>query len=173
MGHTYCWFEARAAAEGLTQPRSAALGQGGMSAILHLLLPAMIAIGAWGATEFVARPLRRFFDLRSEIRRKMIQYANVLTVREIEFMFDDPLLDDGAKERARLAEAVLMFRDLHSQMMAFGQTETLAAWAVKRLGFNPNEGGRGLIRLSDALDSGEKPLAHQMSIDAALKLTAP
>jgi hypothetical protein len=38
---------------------------------------AFSAVIGWGLTEFAARPIRRFFDLRGEVIRRMAQYADI------------------------------------------------------------------------------------------------
>jgi hypothetical protein len=40
---------------------------------------AIVGLLAWFATEFLARPLRTFFDLRKEAKRRMILYWNAPT----------------------------------------------------------------------------------------------
>jgi hypothetical protein len=41
------------------------------------VLGAIGAILAWLTTEFIGRPFRRLFDLRSETARRLVQFDNV------------------------------------------------------------------------------------------------
>lgn len=98
----------------------------------------------WAATEFVARPIRRFFDLRGEVIRRMAQYA-ILTVQfdkeghEVE----TPVTEDAFRE----AESVT--RDLAAQMLAFAYNETFArSILVHVLRYDPREASEGLFAIS-------------------------
>ena len=98
----------------------------------------------WAATEFVARPIRRFFDLRGEVIRRMAQYA-ILTVQtdkeghEVEIA----VTEDAFRE----AESVT--RDLAAQMLAFAYNETFArSILVHVLRYDPREASEGLFAIS-------------------------
>jgi hypothetical protein len=98
-----------------------------------LVLGAVGAILAWLTTEFVGRPFRRFFDLRGEVARRLVQFADVRARRK---MTDDTQAEHiplSPAEEARLTEAENTFRDLASQMRAFTQAEPVAAWIVRHI----------------------------------------
>jgi hypothetical protein len=116
------------------------------------------AVGAgigWGATEFVARPIRKFFDLRGEIIRRIAQYNNVPVryretpegKREV-LPFDEGPASQRQAEAARLNEAQSVLRDLASQMRGFAHNET---WATRVLSvrYNPGRASEGLFGLSN------------------------
>jgi hypothetical protein len=111
------------------------------------------AIGAgigWALTEFVARPIRRFFDLRSEIIRRVAQYNNV-PARYKETRDGEketvPITED---DLAKLNEAQSVIRDLATQMRGFAYSETAARWVLS-LGYNPRQASEGLFGLSNDL----------------------
>jgi hypothetical protein len=49
-------------------------------------------------------------------------------------------------------EAQRILRDLGSQMLALGESETAACLPIRPFGFDPSAAGRGLIGLSNTLD---------------------
>jgi len=56
-------------------------------------------------------------------------------------------------EAERLTEAEQVLRDLASQMISFAETETVAVWALNNIGFDLAKAGRGLIGLSNTIDT--------------------
>ncbi len=101
--------------------------------IAGFVFGAIGAILAWLTTEFIGRPFRRFFDLRGEVTRRLVQFDNV---RARAKMIDDTRqepIELSSEEDARLREAENTFRDLASQMRAFTQAEPIAAWIVKHV----------------------------------------
>ena len=119
------------------------------------------AIGAgvgWGLTEFAARPIRRFFDLRGEVIRRLAQYGDIPTMRIV----DDGSVEDppeGSDARAR--EAASVIRDLAAQMISFAYNGTLARTIISALRYNPHEAAEGLFAVSWTIqasgDLREKP----------------
>jgi hypothetical protein len=131
------------------------------------------AIGAglgWGATEFVARPIRRFFDLRGEIIRRIAQYANVPARYKDMRNGTKEELPLGKDELARLREAQGVVRDLAAQMRGFAHNETLARWALL-LRYDPREASEGLFGLSNDMDTyGDDRLRRRKMISKALRI---
>ncbi len=132
------------------------------------------AIGAgigWALTEFVARPIRKFFDLRGEIIRRIAQYANVparyndLRNGKKEIL---PLTED---QLAKLQEAQGVVRDLAAQMRGFAHSETLAKLVLRLLRYDPREASEGLFGLSNDMDTyGEAVLRRRKIISGALRI---
>jgi hypothetical protein len=86
--------------------------------ILGFVFAALGAIGAalaWLLTEFVGRPFRRFFDLRWEVSRRLVQFDNVpARAKMVDDTRREPTgLTEG--EDARLTEAQSALRDLASR----------------------------------------------------------
>ena len=137
------------------------------------------AIGAalgWTISSFIGNPLRKFFDLRGEVIRRLIEFANVpARWKEIA---DDSGAKSGERieielaenEIARLEEAQRTFRDLASQMRAFAENEPLALWLV-RLRYNPLKASAGLIGLSNTYDTyGGTKAFQRKTIETALRI---
>jgi hypothetical protein len=133
------------------------------------------AIGAfsvWMLTEFVGRPFRRFFDLRADIIRRMVQFANV-PARATD-------LRDGRREvnqlsdadEARLTEAQNTLRDLASQMRAFAQAEWLAELIVRHIfKFNAPEISTALIGYSNSISNyGQAQADFQSRVEKLLRI---
>ena len=107
------------------------------------------AIGAglgWGATEFAARPIRKFFDLRGEVIRRLAQYADIpKQVIERGGEVQTPDVTEVTRARAREAESVI--RDLAAQMLSFAYNDTFAR-SILALRYDPREAAEGLFGLS-------------------------
>jgi hypothetical protein len=131
------------------------------------------AIGAgigWVLLEFVARPIRRFYDLRAEIIQKMAQYGNVRArYKETDtegFLEESPPL--SPTELAALEEAQLAIRDLATRMRAFAYNETLAQWVLRLVRYDPHKASQGLIGYSNYMSTygGAKASKKKMVEDA-------
>ncbi|SRR6266496_1534718 len=134
------------------------------------LLAFAAAVVGWLATDFVASPVRRFFNLRIEIIRRMTQFANV-RARWKELRDDPNRLEDlglSEKDQQRLEEAQSTFRDLASQMRGFAQTEWFAVKTVQILGYDPLNASAGLLGLSNTIDryGGDRALQAKNVRDA-------
>jgi hypothetical protein len=130
----------------------------------------------WVALEFFGRPLRKFFDLRGEIIRQLVRFANVrprytpITDRTGKVIPVDQMLSDA--ERQRLTLAMDTFRDLGSQMSAFANNETFALRAAKTFGYDPALASSSLIGLSNSIDTHGAPerILNRTALAKALKL---
>jgi hypothetical protein len=113
----------------------------------------------WVVLEFVARPLRKFYDLRGEVIRRLTEYANIKP-RWRETPGDRKELDLSQEEIARLESAQHVLRDLASQLVAFAGNETWALYAAKAMGHDPQHAAEGLIGLSNRIDTHD-PQDHK------------
>jgi hypothetical protein len=138
----------------------------------------LAAAFGWVVLEFVGRPLRKFFDLRGEVIRKLIEYANIRARWKI--IKDDSGAISGeredmklpADEIARMEEAQRSLRDLAAQMRAFAENETWARWLARLLRYNPRDASSGLVGLSNSLDTyGEGRDFHRKTLRRALRLS--
>jgi hypothetical protein len=136
--------------------------------------PIAAALVSWIVFNSVGRPLLRFFDLRTEVRRTMILYdnvrarwqqrgeAHVAVVSE-----QDPTPDNFE----RLAQAENQYRDLASQVRAFADTQSPTCVVLRWLGFDVRKASSGLIGLSNTINTYGKTRAYQkQTIIEALKL---
>jgi hypothetical protein len=129
----------------------------------------------WVALEFFGRPLRKFFDLRGEIIRQLVRFANVrarytpITDRSGKEVLVDQLLSDA--ELQRLTLAMDTFRDLGSQMSAFANNETFALRAAKTFGYDPALASSSLIGLSNSIHTHGAPerIFNREALAKALK----
>jgi hypothetical protein len=147
--------------------------------ILATIGPLVVgAIGAgigWALTEFVARPIRKFFDLRGEIIRRIAQHNMPVRYRETPDGTTEalPSREGPASQReaetARLHEAQNTLRDLASQMRGFAHNET---WAVRVLLFryNPGRASEGLFGLSNDIEVVEGRVRAKKIISDALRI---
>jgi len=130
-----------------------------MEAAIQVIGSFLAASIGWVVLEFVGRPLRKFFDLRGEIIRRLIEFANIRARwKEIPdstgaVSGEREALSLSKAEIARLEEAQKMLRDLASQMRAFAENETSARLIAQMLGYNLKGASAGLIGLSNSFDT--------------------
>jgi hypothetical protein len=136
------------------------------------VLGAVGAIVAWLATEFIGRPFRRFFDLRSEIARRLVQFDNVSGRMRMVDGTNREYVELSPSQDARLTEAENTFRDLASQMRAFAQAEPIAASIVKRAcRYDAWEASRALIAYSNEISTeGPMRAAFKAQIATLLRI---
>jgi hypothetical protein len=137
------------------------------------LIAVIAAAGGWLAVLLIGRPVRDFFDLRREVRRRMIEFSNI-PARWNEAP-DAPgariAINISSAEAESLNEAERVLLCLASQMASFAETETIAVWALKQIGFDPAKAGRGLIGLSNTVDTyGNSHAFYMRSTEEALML---
>ena len=70
-----------------------------------------------------ARGLRRFFDLRRDVNRRLVEYGDVLARAKMDGDMRVPL-DISPVEDARLTEAQVVLRGLAGEMRAFANLVT-------------------------------------------------
>ena len=141
----------------------------------HEIWLAVFALVCWASFNAVGSPLLRFFDLRTEVRRTMILFANVRARwrdedREGVGVPVATGADLSPEEQENLKDAQIQYRDLASQMRAFADTRAFACRLLHALGFNPRKAAAGLIGLSNSIDTYGKGRAFQTrTIEEALK----
>jgi hypothetical protein len=112
-----------------------------------------LALGGagWLVTSFVGRPFMQFHDLRNDVIRKSVLYANVRASKKASR--DDQVLHvqlDNA-ERDRLREAQDAFRDPAARMRAFALNEPFAMRLVKWRGYDPMKASSALLGVSNTI----------------------
>src|ERR1700682_426908 len=135
--------------------------------------PIAVALISWIGLNIIGKPLLRFFDLRTEVRRTMILYDNVSArwrecghVR-ISALGDEDMTPDNFE---RIQEAENQYRDLASQVRAFADTQSPTCAVLRWFGFDVRKASSGLIGLSNTLNTYGKTRAfHKEGINAAMK----
>jgi len=131
---------------------------GSLGTILYGIIGGFVG---WFATDFLARPIRQFFQLRGEVCQTMVMFDNIRAMRNGEPNIFDP----------RLKEAQETFRLLGSRMLAFAHTEWLANWLIVRLRYDPVKAGRSLIGVSHSIGTAGERYQHKQNVMAALRIT--
>jgi hypothetical protein len=134
----------------------------------------------WFGTAFIGSPIRRFFDLRGEIIRQLVRFANVQarfrTLADSSGAESGKLLELSLpdSEKQRLILAMDTFRDLGSQMSTFAQNERFALRVTRALGYDPVLASSSLIGLSNTLDRYGAPerISNRAALLKALKLNS-
>jgi len=118
--------------------------------VTTFILGAIGAVAAWFLAEFVGRPMRRFFDLRREINRLLVEYGNVFA-RYKDLTRDNSItgMSISTPEEVRLATAETELRKFAAEMRAFSNGEYFANRVVKLLGYDANKIASALIGYSN------------------------
>src|SRR5262249_16891440 len=140
------------------------------------------AVGAgigWGATEFVARPIRKFFDLRGETIRIVSQYANLPARFHERWVSDNEGRETMSLENPALSESDIVrlgdaqdaLRALAAQMRGFAYNETIASRALRWFGFDPKRASEGLFGIANTVDTtGDPRIRNKKIVSEALRL---
>ena len=123
---------------------------GSLGTIIYGIIGGLVG---WFATDFLARPIRQFFQLRGEICEAMVMFDNV-----------------RAGDLTRLKEAREAFRELGARMLAFAHTEWLGNWLIARLRYDPIKAGRSLIGVSNSIGTAGERHQHKQNVMAALRI---
>jgi hypothetical protein len=133
--------------------------------MIDALVVIILGAAGWFGAEFIGRPVRGFFDLRRKVKTLMLRFADLT--------FPSPPSDKRPVGR-RVTDDILNARaalgDLSDELISFGQSEWLAAYFVRRLGFHPITAGRHLAALADELGTEyENRGVNHRSVYRALK----
>lgn len=129
------------------------------------------AIGAL-ATDFLRTPVRAFFDLRGEVRQNMHEFANVHAKWKASKDEPDALIEVGIsdEDEERLRTGQKVFRELAARMGAFADNEPLAAWVVRRFGYDCRKASGGLFGMANTLSTyGGSRAFQKKTVEDALK----
>src|SRR5260221_9220057 len=135
--------------------------------------PIAAALISWIVFNTIGKPLLRFFDLRTEVRRTMILYENIRARRRergdtrVSALGNEDMTPDNFE---RLQEAENQYRDLASQVRAFADTQSPTCAVLRWFGFDVRKASSGLIGLSNTINTYGKTRAIQkQTINEALK----
>jgi hypothetical protein len=135
--------------------------------------PIAVALASWIVFNAIGRPLLRFFDLRTEVRRTTILYDNVhARWTERDNVRVSASEDATPNNFERLQEAEHQYRDLGSQVRAFADTQSPTCVILRWLGYDIRKAAASLIGLSNTVNIFGKTRAfHKQSIDEALRFS--
>ena len=137
-----------------------------MPTLLSVSLTIVLGALGWFVLEFFGRPIRKFFDLRREVRRLMLRHSSTMHAQDAYTMPPDERVEAYKMLEAPREE----FAELAAQMTSFDQSESLAAWTVRRLRFDASVAGKALrkigLELGTAHEDREKALRQ---LDTALR----
>jgi len=137
------------------------------------------AIGAglgWGVTEFVARPIRKFFDLRGDAVQTVSRYGNLRAKYDERRLSNDVIetsedLTLSEAQIAQLHEAQIALRDLAARIKSFAFNETLARRALQLLGYDPQRASEWLFGVANTIDTtGDTRIRAKKMVTDALRL---
>jgi len=115
---------------------------------VNLITIAATGVLGWATLEFLWRPIRAFFDLRYQVHLQMLALGNISFPRPRETAVSSREIHEYNDALKNVREAQRIFRDLGSQMLAFGESERAACEVLAAFGLHPVAAGGGLIGLS-------------------------
>jgi hypothetical protein len=131
----------------------------------------------WGATEFVARPIRKFFDLRADAIRMVSQYGNLrarfheMQRSDDEIVVTEEDLTLSETDIAKLHEADVALRTLAAQMRGFAYNESIANHVLRLARFDPKKASEGLFGIANTIDrTGKTRIENKRIVTKALRL---
>jgi hypothetical protein len=104
----------------------------------------------WYLNAFLFGPVRKFFDIRGQTALAMNQHARFLSGFPSIVELYPTQWDDGSAARPK---AIAEFGDLGHRLIAFWQSEAVASWVLRRLGYDGIGAGRMLLSVVDALEN--------------------
>lgn len=139
---------------------------------VDLMTISATAVLGWVALELLGRPIRALLALRRCALEQMLVRGNIPLPNPRETAVSSREIHEYDQAMSNLRQAQGIFRELGSQLLAFGENEPIAANAVASIGLNPVAAGSALIGLSVGYsrpDTDRAGLRNQ--IENALRLT--
>jgi hypothetical protein len=115
----------------------------------NLLTGFIGGVCGWFFTDFLTKPLRRFFDLRRKVNRCLVRYGNVSARARWTDDYTREELQISPEDDARLMEAHDALRDLAADMRGFANVEKIANRLVISLGYDADKIASALIGYSN------------------------
>lgn len=117
----------------------------------------------WFTTDFLAHPIRQFFDLKRETKR-----LTLLLWDAPEYGRQSP--EDWEWQMERLKEPRERLTNVAAEIFAFAQSETFAACVVRLRGYDPAAAGQAAKKLAFELGTDiEDRDKNYRALDTALK----
>jgi hypothetical protein len=139
---------------------------------VYLTTISATAVLGWVALDILGRPIRAFFDLRRNVLEQMLVLGNISLPKPRETAVSSREIHEYDQAMRNVREAQRIFRDLGSQLLAFGENEPAARNALAAIGLNLVSAGSGLIGLSVAYSRPDSDRAgFRNQIEKALRLT--
>ncbi|SDS77090.1 hypothetical protein SAMN05444158_3144 [Bradyrhizobium canariense] len=139
---------------------------------MSYLGPIVVALLGWIAFNAIGKPLLRFFDLRTEVRRAMVLYESVCARWGEANVLASADKDATPTNFELLQEAERQYRDLAAQVRAFADTQSPTCIVLRWCGFDIRKASSGLLGLSNATAAYGKTRSFQMqAINEALKFS--
>jgi hypothetical protein len=116
----------------------------------------------WIIFEFIGRPVRNFFDLRRETKRLMMLYWDLPST----YLVTDRIF--GIQDQWTAARSE--FSDIGARLVSFDAAESLAAWFVRLMRFDPRKAGAALLVIANEFGSVDEERDKNYSlVEHALK----
>ena len=132
---------------------------------VYLISISATAVLGWCAFEFLARPIRAFFELRRRILKRLLVLGNISLPKPRETAVSSREIREYNQAARNVREAQRIFRNLGFRLLAFSENEPASCNVLGLLGLNLVAAGNGLIKLSEAYsrpDSNRAGLRNQI-----------
>jgi len=125
---------------------------------------------AWFVTDYVAKPLRHFFDLRRRANRCLVYYSNVQARAEYS-PFGRVSINISPEEDAQLTKAQNAFLKLGAEMRAFANGDRFANRVVRALRCDANKIAGALVAYANQIStSGELRVSAHRRLQKLLRI---
>jgi hypothetical protein len=135
-----------------------------MSAVFdHLFWTPVLAVVAWACFSFFGSPVLSFYKIRRDVRYQTLLHWGAPEAHTIE-------PSERAQYYESLSNARAAFKELGAQLVAFDQSEWMASWFVRKMGFEAAKAG--IVLKTIALEFGTTNEDRQKNfrrLDTALK----
>ena len=139
---------------------------------VFLITISATAVLGWVALELLGRPIRAFFELRRKVLEQLLVLGNIALPKPRETAVSSRDIREYDQAVRNVREAQRVFRDLGSQLLAFGENEPAARNALVAMGLNLVAAGSGLIGRSVAYSRTDTDRAGlRIQIERALRST--
>ena len=138
-----------------------------------ITISATVFLG-WTAIELLGRPLRAWLSLRRSILEQILALEGILLPKPRETAVSSREIREYDQAIRKVKEAQRIFSNLGSQLLAFGENESVICAAMGFFGFKIAAAGSGLISLSEAYSQADSDRAGLINeIKKALRLIGP
>ena len=117
-----------------------------------------------GALRSMLREMRFFFETRRQVRMQMLRFADLRW--HVASIFDDAIT--ASADQAAFGEAQTIFGNLSDELIAFGESKSLATFVIRRLGMDAIAAGHRLGLIADEFGARNEDRAANYRIVARL-----
>jgi hypothetical protein len=141
---------------------------------VYLMTISGAVVFSWYSLILFGRPIRILLYLRREVLEQLVALANISTPKPRETAVTSREIREYEEVMRKLREADRIFRDLGSQLLAFGESESVICAATRLFSVDILAAGHGLNQLADAFSQpGLERSGLRRGVENALRAATP